>query len=120
MGRRLSVAARISIPESRGCSMLTPVMETVFATTLAFHAQMICNLLIAAGVPARVDGSFLQSIGGEIPLGNAVRVRVETARASEARAIIAEWESAPVPSDEEAAAEAEAAGLGAGKLPVDR
>jgi hypothetical protein len=100
--------------------MLTPVMETVFATTLAFHAQMICNLLIAAGVPARVDGSFLQSIGGEIPLGNAVRVRVETARASEARAIIAEWESAPVPSDEEAAAEAEAAGLGAGKPPVDR
>jgi len=94
-------------------------METVYETTFAFHAQMICDLLISAGVPARVDGSYLQGIGGEIPLGNAVRVRVEPARVAEARAIIAEWESAEIPSDEEAAAEAEAAGLGAGKLPAD-
>lgn len=94
-------------------------METVFETSLAFHAQMICDLLISAGVPARVDGSFLQGISGEIPLGNAVRVRVESARAAEARAIIAEWERAEIPSDEEAAAEAEAAGLGAGKQPAD-
>ena len=97
---------------------LDPIMETVYETTLAFHAQMICDLLISAGVPARVDGSYLQGIGGEIPLGNAVRVRVEPARAAEARAIIAEWESAEVPSDEEAAAEAEAAGLGAGEPPA--
>jgi hypothetical protein len=90
-------------------------METVYETTFGFHAQMICDLLIAAGVPARVDGSYLQGISGEIPVGNAVRVRVEPARAAEARAIIAEWESAEVPSDEEAAAEAEAAGLGAEK-----
>jgi hypothetical protein len=52
-------------------------------------------------------------------VGNAVRVRVDPARAAEARAIIAEWESAEVPSDEQAAAEAEAAGLGAGKSPAD-
>ena len=88
-------------------------METVFETTFAFHAQMICDLLISAGVPARVDGSYLQGISGEIPLGNAVRVRVETERAAEARAIIVEWESAKIPSDDEAAAEADAAGLGA-------
>ena len=94
-------------------------METVYETSLAFQAQMIFNLLVSAGVPARVDGSYLQSIGGEIPLGNAVRVRVEPERAAEARAIIAEWESAAIPSDEEAAAEAEAAGLGAGRLPAD-
>jgi len=93
-------------------------VETVYETSLAYQAQMICNLLISAGVPARVDGSYLQSIGGEIPLGNAVRVRVEPARALEARAIIAEWESAPIPSDEDAAAEAEAAGLGAGRPPA--
>ena len=47
-----------------------------------------------------------------------MRVRVEPARAAEARAIIAEWESAEVPSDEEAAAEAEAAGLGTGEPPA--
>jgi hypothetical protein len=94
-------------------------METVYETSLAFQAQIICDLLIAAGVPARVDGSYLQGIGGEIPLGNAVRVRVETARAAEARAIIAEWESAEIPSDDQAAAEADAAGLGEGKPPAD-
>jgi len=93
-------------------------MESVYETSFAFHAQMIFNLLTAAGVPARVDGSYLQGIGGEIPLGNAVRVRVEPARAAEARAIIAEWESAAIPSDDEAAAEADAAGLGAGRPPV--
>lgn len=94
-------------------------METVYETSLAFQAQMICDLLLSAGVPARVDGSYLQGIGGEIPLGNGVRVRVDPARAAEARAIIAEWESAEVPSDDEAAAEADAAGLGAGKPPAD-
>ncbi|HEU5137740.1 MAG TPA: DUF2007 domain-containing protein [Steroidobacteraceae bacterium] len=94
-------------------------METVYETTFAYQAQMICNLLLGAGVPARVDGSYLQSIGGEIPLGNAVRVRVDPARAAEARAIIAEWESAPIPSDDEAAAMADAAGLGAGKPSAD-
>ena len=57
---------------------------------------------------------------GEIPLGNAVRVRVEPARAAEARAIIAEWESAAIPSDEEAAAEAEAAGLGLASSPAKK
>lgn len=95
-------------------------MKTVYETTFGFQAKMICDLLLAAGVPARVDGSYLQGIGGEIPLGNAVRVRVEPERESEARAIIAEWERAPIPSDEEAAAEAEGAGLGPGKSPVDR
>jgi hypothetical protein len=86
-------------------------MKTVYETTFGFQAQMICDLLISGGVPARVDGAYLQGISGEIPLGNAVRVRVDPDREAEARAIIAEWESAPVPSDEDAAAEAEAAGL---------
>ena len=94
-------------------------MQTVYESTFAFQAQMVCDLLSAAGIPARVDGSLLQGISGEIPPGNAVRVRVEPEREAEARAIIAEWESAPVPSDEDAAAEADAAGLGAGRLPSD-
>jgi hypothetical protein len=95
-------------------------MKTVYESSYAFQAQMIFDLLASAGVPARVDGSYLQSIGGEIPLGNAVRVRVDPEREAEARAIIAEWESAPIPSDEEAAAEAEAAGLGVGGAVTDR
>ena len=90
-------------------------MKTVFESTFAFQAQMVCDLLASAGVPARVDGSYLQGISGEIPLGNAVRVRVDPEREAEARAIIAEWERAPVPSDEAAAAEAAAAGLDEGE-----
>ena len=93
-------------------------METVYETSLGFQAHMVCDLLLAAGVPARVDGAYLQGISGEIPIGNAVRVRVEPDRVAEARAVIAEWERAAIPSDEQAAAEAEAAGLGAVEPPA--
>ncbi len=90
-------------------------MKTVYESTLAIDAQMIHGLLASAGIPARVDGAYLQSIGGEIPLGNAVRVRVPPEREAEARSIIAEWERAPIPTDEQAAAEAAAAGLDEGE-----
>jgi putative signal transducing protein len=66
--------------------------EKVFECTLAVEAHMVCDLLSQAGISARVDGEFLQSAMGEIPLGNAVKVRVDPARAAEAREVIAEWE----------------------------
>ena len=53
---------------------------------------MVCDLLSQAGISARVDGEFMQSAMGEIPLGNAVKVRVDPARAAEAREVIADWE----------------------------
>lgn len=53
---------------------------------------MVCDLLSQAGVSARVDGAFLSGAGGELPLGNTVRVRVDPSRAAEAREVIAEWE----------------------------
>ena len=53
---------------------------------------MICDLLSQAGISARVDGEFLQSARWRMPLGNAVKVRVDPARAAEAREVIAEWE----------------------------
>jgi len=93
-------------------------MESVYETSFTYQAQMIGNLLTSAGIPSRVDGSYLQGIAGEIPVGNMVRVRVDPAHAVEARAVIAEWERAPVPSDEEAAALAQAAGLDTGEPPV--
>ena len=66
--------------------------EKVYECTLAVEAHMVCDLLSQAGISARVDGEFMQSAMGEIPLGNAVKVRVEPARAAEAREVIADWE----------------------------
>jgi hypothetical protein len=66
--------------------------ESVYECTLAVEAHMICDLLTQAGIAARVDGGFLTGAGGELPLGNTVRVRVEPARAAEAREVIADWE----------------------------
>jgi hypothetical protein len=53
---------------------------------------MICDLLARAGISARVDGEFLAGAGGELPLGSSIRVRVDPARAAEARQVIDEWE----------------------------
>ncbi len=66
--------------------------EKVFECTLAVEAHMVCDLLSQAGISSRVDGEFLQSAGGEIPLGNICKVRVDPARAAEAREVIADWE----------------------------
>src|SRR5262245_41574342 len=65
---------------------------SVYECTLAVEAHMVCDLLAQAGISARVDGEFLTGVGGDLPLGNTVRVRVEPARAAEAREVIAEWE----------------------------
>jgi hypothetical protein len=66
--------------------------ESVYECTLGVEAHMICDLLARAGISARVDGEFLAGAGGELPLGNTVRVRVDPARAVEAREVIADWE----------------------------
>lgn len=66
--------------------------QSVYECTLAVEAHMVCDLLTQAGISARVDGAFLTGAGGDLPLGNTVRVRVDPAHAAEAREVIAEWE----------------------------
>jgi Putative prokaryotic signal transducing protein len=66
--------------------------QSVYECTLAVEGHMVCDLLASAGISARVDGEFLTGAGGELPLGNTVRVRVDPSRAAEAREVIAEWE----------------------------
>jgi hypothetical protein len=79
--------------------------EKVYECNLAVEAHMICDLLARAGISARVEGEFLQGAAGDLPLGNTVKVRVDPARAMEAREVIAEWEAlqppeaAPAPDD---------------------
>jgi hypothetical protein len=71
---------------------MEPLTTSVYECTLAVEAHMVCDLLSQAGITARVDGEFLSGVGGELPLGNTVRVRVAPARAAEAREVIADWE----------------------------
>src|SRR5262245_24027229 len=73
------------------------ISESVYECTLAVEAHMVCDLLARAGIAARVDGEFLTGAGGELPLGNTVRVRVEPSSASEAREVIADWEKLQPP-----------------------
>jgi len=73
--------------------------EKVYECTLAVEAHMVCDLLAGAGISARVEGEFLQTGAGELPVGNLVKVRVEPARAAEAREVIAEWEKQQPPPE---------------------
>src|SRR5690349_10699722 len=65
---------------------------SVYECSLPVEAHMICDLLARAGISARVDGEFLAGAGGDLPLGNTIKVRVDPSRAVEAREVIAEWE----------------------------
>jgi len=73
--------------------------EKVYECTLAVEAHMICDLLARAGISARVDGEFLAGAGGELPIGNTIKVRVDPARAVEAREVIDEWEREQPPPE---------------------
>jgi hypothetical protein len=67
-------------------------VETVFEAQFEVEAQMVRDLLQQAGIPARVDGAFLQSGAGELPPTGLVKVRVPPEHAMDAREIIADWE----------------------------
>jgi hypothetical protein len=73
--------------------------EKVYECTLAVEAHMICDLLARAGISARVDGEFLAGAGGDLPLGNTIKVRVDPTRAVEAREVIDEWEREQPPPE---------------------
>jgi len=73
--------------------------EKVYECTFAFEAHMICDLLARAGISSRVDGEFLAGAIGELPLGSAIKVRVDPSRAAEAREVIDEWERLQPPPE---------------------
>lgn len=77
--------------------------EKVYECTFPVEAHMICDLLARAGISARVEGEFLAGAGGELPLGNTIKVRVDPSRAAEAREVIDEWERAQPPPEPDTA-----------------
>ena len=87
-------------------SRMENLTEKVYECTLAVEAHMVCDLLSQAGISARVEGEFLQTGAGELPVGNLVKVRVAPERAAEAREVIADWEKQQPPPEPGAASAA--------------
>jgi Putative prokaryotic signal transducing protein len=79
-------------------------MRRIFQAANHIQAHMVMHVLEQAGVHAHVQGEYLQSGAGELPLGNLVGVVVADEDVELAREIIGEWEklmSAPSSQDEE-------------------
>ena len=67
-------------------------MRRVFQAANHIQAHMVMHVLEQAGVHALVQGEYLQSGAGELPLGNLVGVAVADEDVEIARQIISEWE----------------------------
>jgi hypothetical protein len=67
-------------------------MKRVYNAANHIQAHMVMHVLQQAGIPALVQGEFLQSGAGELPVGNLVAVAVDDADVAIAREIIEDWE----------------------------
>jgi len=67
-------------------------MKRVYNAANHIQAHMVMHVLEQAGVHAMVQGEFLQSGAGALPLGNLVGVAVEDDDVAIAREIIEDWE----------------------------
>jgi putative signal transducing protein len=67
-------------------------MKRVFQAANHIQAHMVMHVLEQAGVHAHVQGEYLQSGAGELPLGNLVGVVVDDEDVEIAREIIEDWE----------------------------
>lgn len=67
-------------------------MKRVYQAANHIQAHMVMHVLEQAGVHAMVQGEFLQSGAGELPVGNLVGVAVDDEDVELAREIIEDWE----------------------------
>jgi hypothetical protein len=67
-------------------------MKRVYQASNHIQAHIVTHVLEQAGVHAHVQGEFLQSGAGELPVGNLVGVVVADEDVALAREIIEEWE----------------------------
>ncbi len=66
-------------------------------------AHLVRQMLEAEGIPAFIQGEYLQGAVGELPANTEILVRVSDDRYDDARAVVAEWESGePVVFDDDA------------------
>ena len=76
-------------------------MRRVFQAANHIQAHMVMHVLEQAGVHALVQGEYLQSGAGELPLGNLVGVAVADEDVEIAREIISDWEKLMMEPDGE-------------------
>ncbi|HEY7638092.1 MAG TPA: DUF2007 domain-containing protein [Steroidobacteraceae bacterium] len=67
-------------------------MQRVYQAANHIQAHMVMHVLQQAGVHALVQGEYLQSGAGELPVGNLVGVAVADEDVEIAREIISDWE----------------------------
>jgi len=67
-------------------------MKRVYEAANNIQAHIVMHVLEQAGVHALVQGEFLQSGAGELPVGNLVGVAVDEEDVAIAREIIEDWE----------------------------
>jgi putative signal transducing protein len=67
-------------------------MKRVYQAANHIQAHMVMHVLQQAGIHALVQGEFLQSGAGELPVGNLVAVAVDDEDVAIAREVIEDWE----------------------------
>jgi Putative prokaryotic signal transducing protein len=67
-------------------------MKRIYQATNNIEAHMVMHVLEQAGIHAHVQGEFLQSGAGDLPLGNLVGVAVADQDVETAREVVLEWE----------------------------
>lgn len=73
-------------------------MTPVYDAENIIDAHLVVHLLADAGLSAHVFGASLAGAMGELPAAGLIRVWIEEdGRASDAIALIADWQAAPAP-----------------------
>ena len=75
-------------------------MKTAYDAQNLIDAQLVCDLLHSAGIPARVSGAGLLGAAGELPAIGVVQVLVPDADVERARAVVADWDAGEIPDEE--------------------
>lgn len=77
-------------------------MRIVYRAANIADAHLIRQLLEAEGIPAFIQGEYLQGAVGELPANTEILVHVADENADAARVVVDEWESAePVAMEDE-------------------
>lgn len=77
-------------------------MQIAYRAANLSDAHLLRQLMEAEGIPAFVQGEFLQGAVGELPANTEVFVRVPDEHVEAARAVVEDWErSEPVGFDDE-------------------
>jgi len=68
-------------------------MQIVYRAANLSDAHLVRQLMEAEGIPAFVQGEFLQGAVGELPANTEVLVHVPDAHVAAARLVVDDWES---------------------------